>query len=214
METIADLLQGGAEGSVAIGAPEKRQPLRYGELRALVAATIRDLNTLGIGRGDRVVTVIPNGPEAATAFISVAAGATAAPLSRGLTADEFRFNLVARRAGRRGPGAAHFGVHLASEDRTALAAQRDRVRPEHPDRAAAHLGRCLPEHHAAVPHPRPDGGGAVFALRGRPGVVLAPVQCPALLPLARRGPAHLVHGGADHAPGDPLPRLAARGGAA
>ena len=98
METIADLLQGGAEGSVAIGAPEKRQPLRYGELRALVAATIRDLNTLGIGRGDRVVTVIPNGPEAATAFLSVAAGATAAPLSRGLTADEFRFNLVDLRA--------------------------------------------------------------------------------------------------------------------
>jgi oxalate---CoA ligase len=94
MGTIADLLQGGAEGAAAIGALERRSPLRYGDLRKLVASTIQDLNTLGIGRGDRVVLVLPNGPEAAAAFVSVAAGATAAPLSPGLTADEFEFNLV------------------------------------------------------------------------------------------------------------------------
>src|SRR5262249_37900176 len=94
METIVDLLRGAADQATAISAPETVRPLTYGELRALVDATVRDLNTLGIGRGDRVVLVVPNGPEAAAAFVCVAAGATAAPLSPGLTADEFMFNLV------------------------------------------------------------------------------------------------------------------------
>src|SRR5438105_2611243 len=98
METIADLLQRGADDAMAIGAPEGIRPLRYGELRALVQRTTQDLNALGIGRNDRVVTVVPNGPEAAAIFVAVAAGATAAPLSRGLTADEFAFNLKDLRA--------------------------------------------------------------------------------------------------------------------
>jgi len=94
METIADLLRGAADLATAISAPETVRPLAYRELRALLDATVRDLNTLGIGRGDRVVLVLQNGPEAAAAFVCVAAGATAAPLSPGLTADEFMFNLV------------------------------------------------------------------------------------------------------------------------
>jgi acyl-CoA synthetase (AMP-forming)/AMP-acid ligase II len=94
METIDDLLKRGADDAIAIGAPEKRAPLTYRELRAVVDATAGELNSLGIGRGDRVVLVVPNGPEAASAFVSVAACATAAPLSPGLTADELKFNLV------------------------------------------------------------------------------------------------------------------------
>jgi oxalate---CoA ligase len=93
METIADLLQGGTDDAPAVGAPESVPPLRYRDLRGLVQRTIHDLNALGIGRGHRVVTVVSNGPEAATAFLSVAAGAVAAPLSRRLTAEEFEFNL-------------------------------------------------------------------------------------------------------------------------
>jgi len=98
METIADLLQRGADDAAAIGAPEGLAPLRYRDLRALVRRTVADLNSFGIGRGDRVVLVLPNGPEAAAAFVSVGAGATTAPLSRGLTADEFDFNLTDLRA--------------------------------------------------------------------------------------------------------------------
>src|SRR6266850_571704 len=98
METIADLLQRGADDAAAIGAPEGLAPLRYRDLRALVRRTVADLNSFGIGRGDRVVLVLPNGPEAAAAFVSVGAGATTAPLSRGLTADEFEFNLTDLRA--------------------------------------------------------------------------------------------------------------------
>ena len=93
MDTIGELLQRGADDAIAIGAPEAVPPLRYRELRALVQRTVADLNSLGIGRGHRVGLVLPNGPEAAAAFVGIASAATTAPLSRGLTADEFEFNL-------------------------------------------------------------------------------------------------------------------------
>src|SRR5437868_7040155 len=98
MDTIAQLLQRGADDAAAIGAPEAVPPLRYRQLRELVQRTVAELNSFGIGRGDRVVLVLPNGPEAATAFLSIGAGATTAPLSRGLTPDEFEFNLTDLRA--------------------------------------------------------------------------------------------------------------------
>jgi oxalate---CoA ligase len=98
MDTIGELLQRGADDAVAIGAPEAVPPLRYRDLRALAQKTVADLNSLGIGRGNRVVLVLPNGPEAAAAFVSIGAGATTAPLSRGLTPDEFEFNLTDLRA--------------------------------------------------------------------------------------------------------------------
>ena len=47
------------------------------------------LNSQGIGRGDRVALVLPNGPEMLTAFLAVACGASAAPLNPGYSAGEF-----------------------------------------------------------------------------------------------------------------------------
>ncbi|HWE25267.1 MAG TPA: acyl--CoA ligase [Myxococcales bacterium] len=93
MDTIGQLLQRGTDDSIAIGAPDAVPPLNYRALRDLAQRTVADLNSLGIGRGHRVAMVLPNGPEAAAAFVSIASGATTAPLSRGLTADEFEFNL-------------------------------------------------------------------------------------------------------------------------
>jgi acyl-CoA synthetase (AMP-forming)/AMP-acid ligase II len=98
MDAIGELLQRGADDAIAIGAPEAVPPLRYRDLRALVQRTVADLNSLGIGRGHRVALVLPNGPEAAAAFVSIGSGTTTAPLSRGLTADEFEFNLSDLRA--------------------------------------------------------------------------------------------------------------------
>ncbi len=57
-------------------------PLTFGQLRALADRTVADLNGRGIGRGERVAIVLPNGPEMAAAFIAVAAGTTSAPLNR------------------------------------------------------------------------------------------------------------------------------------
>jgi acyl-CoA synthetase (AMP-forming)/AMP-acid ligase II len=66
-------------------------PLSFGALRALAERTVADLNAHGVGRGDRVAIVLPNGPEMATSFIALASGATSAPLNPSYKADEFEF---------------------------------------------------------------------------------------------------------------------------
>src|SRR6202171_3006324 len=86
------LLSRGEAASNAIGAPEA-PPLTWRALRDLAARTIDDLNAMGIGRGDRVAIVLRNGPEMATAFVCVAAGAATAPLNPGYREDEFDFYL-------------------------------------------------------------------------------------------------------------------------
>ncbi len=55
--------------------------------------TVDALNLVGVGRGDRVAIVLPNGPEMATAFLSIASGATTAPLNPAYRAEEFEFYL-------------------------------------------------------------------------------------------------------------------------
>ncbi|MCF8466408.1 MAG: acyl--CoA ligase [Sneathiella sp.] len=91
-KTLNELLQIGKDGAPAIGAPD-RQPLTYSGLRALAAKTVARLNELGIGRNDRVAIVLPNGPEMATAFVTIGCGATTAPLNPDYKADEFEFYL-------------------------------------------------------------------------------------------------------------------------
>lgn len=91
-DTVLDLLSLGDSRDNAIGAPG-RPWLTYEGLRALAHRTISGLNAAGIGRGDRVAIVLPNGPEAATSFVAAACGATAAPLNPAYKAEEFTFNL-------------------------------------------------------------------------------------------------------------------------
>ena len=91
--TVAELLAAGEAGHPAIRAPE-RAPLTYAGLRDLVGRTVASLNRIGIGRGDRVAIVLPNGPEMATAFIAIAAGATTAPLNPAYKDEEFEFYLT------------------------------------------------------------------------------------------------------------------------
>jgi oxalate---CoA ligase len=90
--TLRSLIAAGRDDAPAIaahGAP----PLTYAALRALVDRTVGKLNELGVGRGDRVAIVLPNGPEMATAFLCVAAAAAAAPLNPAYREDEFEFYL-------------------------------------------------------------------------------------------------------------------------
>jgi acyl-CoA synthetase (AMP-forming)/AMP-acid ligase II len=91
-DTVNALLEAGREDAPAIGAPE-RQTLTHGELRALCARTVSRLNTMGIGRNDRVAMVLPNGPEMAASFIAIACGATTAPLNPAYRTEEFEFYL-------------------------------------------------------------------------------------------------------------------------
>ena len=91
-DTLLALLDHGADSAPAIGAPG-RAWLSHGELRALARRTVDALNGMGIGRGDRVALVVPNGPEAASSFVTIACGATTAPLNPGYKLDEFLFYL-------------------------------------------------------------------------------------------------------------------------
>ncbi len=78
--------------SVAILAPE-RAPLSFSRLLAQAREVVTRLNALGIHRNDRVAIVLPNGPEMAVAFLSIACGAAAAPLNPAYGASEFDFYL-------------------------------------------------------------------------------------------------------------------------
>jgi acyl-CoA synthetase (AMP-forming)/AMP-acid ligase II len=89
---LKTLLATGADDAPAICAPS-RAPLSFAALRTLVADTIATLNRLGIGRGDRVAIVLPNGPEMATCFVACASGVASAPLNPAYRADEFTFYL-------------------------------------------------------------------------------------------------------------------------
>ena len=79
-------------GDAALAAPG-RPPLTHGELLDRVRDTVGTLNSFGIGRSDRVATVLPNGPEAALAFLTVACGASCAPLNPDYRESEFEFFL-------------------------------------------------------------------------------------------------------------------------
>ena len=92
-KSIIERIAAGADDAPAIAAPE-RSSLTHGGLRHLMVDAAGQLNARGIGRGDRVAIVLPNGPEMATAFLAVAATATTAPLNPGYRADELDFYLT------------------------------------------------------------------------------------------------------------------------
>jgi acyl-CoA synthetase (AMP-forming)/AMP-acid ligase II len=91
-QTVRALLESSAGEAPAIGAPG-RTFLDYTGLTEHVDRTIITLNALGLGRGDRVAIVLPNGPEMASAFVSIAAGTTTAPLNPGYRRKEYDFYL-------------------------------------------------------------------------------------------------------------------------
>ena len=53
----------------------------FARLHRRILDMVERLNAIGVGRGDRVAIVLPNGPEAAIASLGVIAGAAAAPLN-------------------------------------------------------------------------------------------------------------------------------------
>ncbi len=90
--TLAALFARHADDTPALGAPE-RPWLTFGGLRALAVQTAATLHATGVGRGDRVAIVLPNGPEMAAAFVTVAQCATTAPLNPAYRQEEFEFYL-------------------------------------------------------------------------------------------------------------------------
>ena len=146
-DTILDLLGGGEAEAPAIGAPG-RTPMSYGTLRDLAHRTVDDLNRIGIGRGNRVAIVLPNGPEMAASFVAIGSGATTAPLNPAYRAEEFEFYLSDLRA-------------------KALVIAEGM---ESPSRAVA-AGRGIPVIELL---PQADGPAGSFVLRAPPALAGAP----------------------------------------
>jgi len=90
--TLKALIASHAADRPAIGAPG-RDWLSYDGLRGLTEEVTQSLNAMGIDAADRVAIVLPNGPEMATAFVSVAQAATTAPLNPAYREEEYAFYL-------------------------------------------------------------------------------------------------------------------------
>jgi acyl-CoA synthetase (AMP-forming)/AMP-acid ligase II len=91
-ETLASLIATHEGSARALGAPD-RGWMDYETLRALSGTVASTLHQAGVGRGDRVAIVLPNGPEMAVAFVTVAQVATTCPLNPAYKEDEFAFYL-------------------------------------------------------------------------------------------------------------------------
>ena len=139
--TVRDIVTS-IHGARAIGAPG-RPWLDGPGLGRLAAETQALLNAAGIGRGDRVAIVLPNGPEAATCFLAVASACTAAPLNPAYKADEFTFYLSDLK-----PRAVILRADEAGPARAAAEQLGVPVIALHPDEAGAagafHLTASLP----------------------------------------------------------------------
>jgi len=92
MDTVRGLLRPHAPDTPAIGAPD-RPWLTFGGLNDLADLTMASLNAMGIGRGDRVAIVLANGPEMASAFVTMACCCDTAPLNPSYKEDEYAFYL-------------------------------------------------------------------------------------------------------------------------
>ncbi|MEO9649943.1 MAG: acyl--CoA ligase [Roseobacter sp.] len=90
--TLSSLIAEHEPDALAIGAPDSGW-LSYGALRDLAGDVRAALHSFGIGRGDRVAIVLPNGPEMATAFFTIAQTAVTAPLNPAYRQDEYAFYL-------------------------------------------------------------------------------------------------------------------------
>jgi acyl-CoA synthetase (AMP-forming)/AMP-acid ligase II len=91
-DTISGLIAAHPDDAPVIGAPG-RHWLSYGALRKLSEQVAGQLHASGVGRHDRVAIVLPNGPEMATAFVTIAQCAVTAPLNPTYREDEYAFYL-------------------------------------------------------------------------------------------------------------------------
>jgi acyl-CoA synthetase (AMP-forming)/AMP-acid ligase II len=91
-DTLAARIAAQDGAAPAIGAPG-RAWLDVAGLQDQAARVARALHDAGVGRGNRVAIVLPNGPEMAAAFVTVAGVATTCPLNPAYTEDEFAFYL-------------------------------------------------------------------------------------------------------------------------
>jgi acyl-CoA synthetase (AMP-forming)/AMP-acid ligase II len=91
--TLLELIQSAPADSAAIVLPEADIRVTYRALREQVAAMSDALASIGIERGDRVATYLPNGLPAIVSFLAASVAGTAAPLNPGYREEEVGFYL-------------------------------------------------------------------------------------------------------------------------
>lgn len=90
---ILDLLENGSPSHIAIAVSGGGARVTYHQLRRQVDAAAAQLNQLGLGRGDRIASALPNGLETIVSFLAASTVGTAAPLNPAYRTDEFKFYL-------------------------------------------------------------------------------------------------------------------------
>ena len=93
MNDLPSLLQAAPAQATAIVLPESNIRVTYGSLRQQVMDLAEQLTGVGIHRGDRVATVLPNGLETIVSFLAASIAGTAAPLNPAYKYEEFCFYL-------------------------------------------------------------------------------------------------------------------------
>ncbi len=91
--TLLELIQVAPAGNTALLLTDSGIRVTYDSLRKQVTAMADALASMGIGRGDRVATVLPNGLPAIVSFLAGSIAGTAAPLNPGYREEEFAFYL-------------------------------------------------------------------------------------------------------------------------
>ena len=93
VNTLLELIHVAPAERTAIILPESGIRVSYGQLRAQVVEMADALASLGIGRGDRVATSLPNGLPTIVSFLAASIAGTAAPLNPGYREEEVNFYL-------------------------------------------------------------------------------------------------------------------------
>jgi len=91
--TLLEVIGAAPPENIAIILPEAGIRVTYKQLREQVVEMADALASLGIGRGDRVATILPNGMPAIVSFLAASVAGTAAPLNPGYREDEISFYL-------------------------------------------------------------------------------------------------------------------------
>jgi acyl-CoA synthetase (AMP-forming)/AMP-acid ligase II len=91
--TLMEVLQAAPAERTAIIQPETGIRITYQQLRDQVAEMADALASLGIQKGDRVATYLPNGVPTVVSFLAASIAGTAAPLNPGYREDEVAFYL-------------------------------------------------------------------------------------------------------------------------
>src|SRR5262245_28163964 len=91
--TLLELIHLAPAAKTAGSVTERGARVTYESLRKQVTKMADDLASLGVKRGDRVATYLPNGIAAIVSFLAASVAGTAAPLNPGYREDEVSFYL-------------------------------------------------------------------------------------------------------------------------